>query len=542
MPAIVLALLAPGCGNPPAHPATARRVVIIGVDGATWSLISPLMAAGRMPHLADLYRSGSAGALRSIGSPGGEPLDPAALWTSLATGRPPGVHGITESAEKIPGRYALRPITADRRRVPALWTIAGSRGVGVGVAGWPDTFPAERVAGFMIAEGYDPAVTGELGYLHPPGALGSAGGAGEDLPLSEAARKIAALDEELAESFRRDLSALSRGVALYRVYQPGLAFLRFESVDRASHRFWQYHERKYLQVEASRGHAPVPAVGATLAEAIPGAYAFLDEWIGMLLARLPERTTVLVVSTHGFRGVRMIDYIHLDLDRVLELLGLMARGPGGRPDWRGTRMFGMDGSASNRRALFVNVEGREAQGTVPAPDVDLLTAETARRLRELRSDRGEPLVRRVGVVDHPGPSEPDLELIENLGLDPSTSITIGSERQPVTTLYRRFSEDFGAHDATGILLAAGEGIAPGRTGWSADIYDVAPTVLFLLGLDLAADMPGSPIEEILAAPPGRGYPSVPSYDGLGGGPDPVHRPEQVVAREIERLRSVSHLR
>jgi predicted AlkP superfamily phosphohydrolase/phosphomutase len=541
--ALALGLVLPACAMAPAPPPATRRVVIVGVDGATWSVISPLMAAGRMPHLARLYRNGSAGALRSLKtSGGGEPVDPASLWTSLVTGRPPAAHGITESAEKIPGRYALRPVTADRRRAPALWTIAGARGLAVGVSGWPITFPAERVNGFMIAEGYDPPFTGDRGYLYPPDAFGQEGNQGEELLLSESARTTGALDEDLAWSLRDDLSTLSRGLALYRVYQPRLAFFRFQSIDRASHRFWQYHETKYRDLEASRGRAPDQARARALADAIPGACLYLDEWLGMLVERLPEETTLLVVSTYGFRGVGMVDYVHVDLDRLLELMGLLSRGPEARIDWARTRLFNLDGSPSSRRALYINIEGREQDGSVKPRDAAPLREEAARRLRELKTDRGESLFLRVSASEPAGAGDRDLEATENLDLDPSASIAFGTSHHPVTALYRRCSENLGTHDATGIFLAAGGGIAPGRTDWSAALYDVAPTVLYLLGLDLAADMPGAPIGEILSAPPEPGAPGVASYDGVGVPLAPTHRPDPVIAREIQRMRSVSHLR
>src|SRR5678815_1463012 len=132
-----------------------------------------------MPHMAGLYRSGSAGLLKSL-----EPMLPDALWTTVATGKSRGAHAIESATEKVPGKYAARPITADRRRSPALWTIAGARGLTVGVSGWAVTFPVEHVNGYMIAEGFDPAVTGEHGYLYPEGAFGEQAAAGEALGMS----------------------------------------------------------------------------------------------------------------------------------------------------------------------------------------------------------------------------------------------------------------------------------------------------------------------------------------------------------------------
>ena len=537
--ALLLAILfaASGCGRAPGPPPGGRRLVVVGVDGATWSIISPLMEQGRMPRLAGLYRAGSAGLLRSL-----EPMLPAALWTTVATGKSRGAHAIETAAERIPGRYAARPVTADRRRAPALWTIASARGLTVGVSGWALTFPAETLEGFVVAEGYEPEVTGDHGYLYPEGALGSGGGGGEALALSAGSAAIAALDGELKESFDRDLSLLSRGLALYRVYQPRLAFFRFASVDLASHRFWQYRETRYLDLAASRGRAVDPARATALSAALPGAYVFFDEWLGLLLEHLPEKSTLLILSDHGFRGVRMTDDLHADLNRLLERLGYLAFTRRDKPDWGKTRAFTLDDVGGMRRPIYLNVKGRDHDGIVEAEAAPAMAARLAGALRELKSHLGEPVFRNVTVGESPGPGEPDLTVVENLGIDPRGEVVVGRERVPVAALYRRYGEDFGTHDPDGILLAAGEGIAAGRTGWSAELYDVVPTALRLMGLPCASDMPGHPVESILAAPAPADDRLVPTYNDLPPAPGPVKRSSTLADAELDRLRALGHLR
>lgn len=483
--------------------------------------------------MARLYRAGSAGMMRSLQWPGTDDLpDPESLFTSLATGKPPRAHGITATAERAPGSPGLRPITADRRRSPALWTIAGGRGVTVGVVGWPVTFPVEQVNGFMVADGYEPGARSDHGYLHPPDALGTGGSPGEPLALSAASAQVAALDPELALAFNRDLAALGSGLALYRVYQPGLAFFRFTSLDLAAHRFWQYHEPRYLEVMATRGTLIDKDRAAALAGVVSGACAFFDEWLGMLSERLPEKATLIVVSAHGMRGVGMTDYLHLDMTRLVGLL------PADLLE-AGALLTDLDVSAGSRRSLYLEMKGNQTDGNAAARRE--LLSRTALALRALRTEQGEPLLSSVTVNETPRPGEPDLEFHENMGINPSGSIRFGESSRPVTSLFRRYSDDFGAHDRDGMILAAGDGIVTGRTGWSADLYDLAPTALTLLGLPLADDMPGRPLEEFLAAGSQAERTRIPSYDDLFIPIAPKHRPEADIAREIERLRSLSHL-
>ena len=512
------------------------HLAIVAVDGATWNVMSPLLEAGRVPHLAALYREGAAGAFKSV-----EPLSPAPVWTSVATGKSVPAHGIATEVVKIPGRYAQRPVTADARRFPALWTIVGAQGLTVGVTGWPVTFPAEQVNGFMITDAYGDAGQKHRGTIRPEGALAEDPVAKEPPQIPDSVSGIAALDDGLAGVFRDDLADLTRGLSLVRVYQPRVALFRFRSIDYASHRFWQYHDRSLLRVQTSRGREISPERVEELSAAIPGTYEFFDAWIGMLLEGLPEGTTLMIVSGFGLRSAQVADTIHVDMNRLLERVGLFHPGVDGRPDWSRTTAFNLSDARSSRRGIWLNLTERESEGTVASADA----GETARRvislLEPLKTAGGDPLFRSVTYQERRGEDEPDIRVIENPGLDPMGMIRIGSETVEARSLFRRFEESLGAHDETGLFLAAGPGITPGRTGWSASVYDLLPTVLYLLGLPLSPDLPGNPVEEILVEPVREDYPQVDSYNDLPAAPTPLIQPPEIVRRQIEMLEAGGHL-
>src|SRR5262249_36901627 len=65
-------------------------LLVVGLDGADWEVIRPLIREGRLPHLARLVGEGTSGTLLSE-----PPLLSPIIWTTLATGRPPTEHGIT---------------------------------------------------------------------------------------------------------------------------------------------------------------------------------------------------------------------------------------------------------------------------------------------------------------------------------------------------------------------------------------------------------------------------------------------------------------
>ncbi|MDL1951061.1 hypothetical protein FBQ97_14775, partial [Acidobacteria bacterium ACD] len=88
--AFAAALLSPAASSAP--PAARKpRVVLVGWDGADWSLLDPLLAAGKLPNLAKVLARGRSWDLASY-NPMASPL----IWTTIATGRSPVDHGVAD--------------------------------------------------------------------------------------------------------------------------------------------------------------------------------------------------------------------------------------------------------------------------------------------------------------------------------------------------------------------------------------------------------------------------------------------------------------
>lgn len=137
LPAVVLlALLASGAGCTKAPPPT--RVVVIGLDGATWDVARPLLAAGELPHLAHLIAHGV------TATPVADaPLFAPVVWTTLFTGVPPAQHGVENWALAGSGY----------RKVPALWSRLEAAAKPVVLVNVPGTWKAERLEhGVVVAD------------------------------------------------------------------------------------------------------------------------------------------------------------------------------------------------------------------------------------------------------------------------------------------------------------------------------------------------------------------------------------------------------
>src|ERR1700752_364846 len=127
--------MVPSCSNAPAAPR--GKVLVIALDGATWRLIDPLIAQGRMPNLAKLRESGAYGPLESF-----EPTLSPVIFTTIATGRKPEDHGILRFVRKDKQGHEVSFTNADRR-VRAVWNILDDLGAKSTVVGWFTSWPAD---------------------------------------------------------------------------------------------------------------------------------------------------------------------------------------------------------------------------------------------------------------------------------------------------------------------------------------------------------------------------------------------------------------
>src|SRR5256884_2474564 len=108
------------------------KVVVIGLDAATWTVIGPCMGEGKMPNLAKLMKAVVSGTLQSVLPP----ITPPA-WTSFMTGKNPGKHGIFHFVETAPDSYAMDYANGGSRRSPTVWRVLNAAGFSVGTMNVP---------------------------------------------------------------------------------------------------------------------------------------------------------------------------------------------------------------------------------------------------------------------------------------------------------------------------------------------------------------------------------------------------------------------
>jgi len=332
-------LLAHGCAR---ETRVERRLLVVGIDSADWSLIEPLMAQGKLPNLSHLVESGVSSRLRSLEPKQKSPT----IWTSIATGKLPEKHGIGDYLDPTTKNL----MTSNLRKVRTVWDILGENKRTVGVIGWLVSWPAEPLNGYMVTDYfyYVPKagqpfpeklvspleLASEIDSLRvlPESIsdalvasfadLGAAPSPEEiaRLPINERFAEVRASGEEMSGLVAglRDLIASDRTffrVArhLMRAHPTDVVAVYLRGVDTASHRFWAAAHRGRVPFEVSRTEAAV--FGTTMERY----YEYTDGMLGALVRAFGDDATIIVCSDHGFEGPK----------REREIGGINDHGPVG---------------------------------------------------------------------------------------------------------------------------------------------------------------------------------------------------------------------
>ncbi len=547
-----------------------RRTIILGLDGATWDVLDGLLAAGRLPHLAEIIARGVRTTCRSTVPP----LSPVA-WSTIATGKNPGKHGVFDWQRRDPASYRLEPVTSRRQRGPTFWDLASEAGRRAGAFNVPVTYPPSPVNGFMVTSLLTPS--NRVCFTHPPEASEALNRHvdGYEIVTPEvysAGRERAFVDAMLQTVEKRE-AALHYMLETYPI---DVGLLVYNESDGIQHKLWPADG-------FGEGEPPWPASG------IWEVYERLDRAVGRLADHLGPDANLLVLSDHGagpMRGVMFVNrwlmdqgYLRLrrsprvGLKRFLARTDLLVRAyylasrlglgwlgrlvsPKTRTqvatsfisfddvDWSRTVAYSF-GSCGQ---IFLNLRGRECKGLVePGAEADRLLDEIAGRLREVRDpDTGRDLITEVwrprDLFHGPALADaPDLMFpIDDYARDASLRFGIGQ----ASFLGEPESWTRGAHRMDGIFIAAGPDIAPGAPVQGMSLADVAPTALHLVGLPVPEDMDGRVVTEILSGPaaaraPARSAPGAAAPQGPEEASAAMTDEEQQAVED--RLRDLGYL-
>jgi predicted AlkP superfamily phosphohydrolase/phosphomutase len=462
------------------------KLLIVGLDSAPPALVFDRWR-NELPTLAGLIARGAHGPLRSTHPPITVPA-----WTSMMSSHDPGelgCYGFRNRKDHSYDGYAFA--NAAQVKVPRLWDWLGQAGMRTIVLGVPQTYPPSPLRGEMVSCFLTPSTQSQ--YTYPP--------------------ELRAEVERVTEGYVLDVEDFrtpDKAALLRRVYEktdkhfrlakhlmqtrPWDFFMLVEmGVDRIHHGFWSYMDPAHHKYER----------GNPFESAIRDYYRHVDQLLAELLAVCPAETLVAVVSDHGAKkmdgGICFNEW--LIREGYLTLTTPPARPtPIGQVtiDWGRTKAWG-DGGYYGR--LFMNVRGREPAGTVDPRDYERVRSDLIAGIEAITDPRG----RRLGSKAY----RPEELYRAVTGVAPDLIVYFGdlawrSVGAVGTGGIHTFENDTGPdeanHDWLGILVLSTAGAPAPLRGPLLDvsIYDVAPTLLHLLGQPIPEGLVGAPLQSRVA--------------------------------------------
>ncbi len=476
------------------------KTLFIGLDGATFTVLdeltSDLPGVGvTMPFLKKFMEKGARAKLRSTPNP----LTPPA-WVSIMTGRSPGHHGIFDfiRAEENRGKIYFTLYDSRDIKTETIWSIASRQNQSAVALNFPITAPPRSINGSLVP-GFVPWKHLRRNMVPP-----------------ELYDRLKTLDDfnpkELAWDFDREKQALEdlgeegteswvayhlpREGQWYRIAEfllnednPDLMAVMFDGVDKIQHQAWAFLDPALLKKEPS-------AYEQRMRELCLKYFRELDTYIEGLVTQAGPDVQVFMASDHGFTSTTEV----LRINTFLHQKGYL--------HWNETD----DSEYSKRRedSNFANVDWDKTLAYCRTPSSNGITIRVAQEpgdpgippaeyesfrdglIKDLESlvdeETGERIITDIlkredyfpgDYMDHAA----DLTLV----LRDHGFVSIRN-LEPVV-----MPRDVpaGTHHPDGVFLAGGKGIAEGVEIDRLDIIDVAPTLLYSMGLAVPEDFEGS---------------------------------------------------
>ena len=510
-----------------------KKLLVIGLDGASFNVLDPLIEKGHLKSLAGLIARGARADLETTFPP-----ITAVAWSSFMTGKNPGKHGIFEFVRLDHASKRELAVNASFRQGRAIWDLLSDAGERVVVHNFPCTYPPHEVNGLMISDFMTPR--GRTDFTYPSSLL------------SELEEKFGPYRLHLSQTYAKgnvegvldelfDELEYKAKVSEYLMtrYEWDAFFQYFWGTDRIQHELW------HIIDEAHPRHDPEEA--RLYGDRVRGYFDRVDEIVGRLVELAGPDAIVCVASDHGFGPAHKYcsfniwllqeGFLKLKSDAMTRLkrtmfnLGLTpelafkvvkklplgalrpSRGVSNQPgassllsklflsfndvDWDRTVAF----SKGNYGQIYVNLQGREPHGAVPSSEYDSVCEAIVARLKALKDPAtGEPwadqVFRREQIYQGPRVSDaPDVAFLpRDMRYLPLGNADFTSNKFMVDAFGIS-----GCHRMHGVLITTGGAVEPGLRATGARIVDVTPTLLYLTGQPLPGDMDGQVLTEMISA-------------------------------------------
>ncbi len=481
-----------------------RTTLMIGLDGATFSILDPLMEAGHMPFLRQFVAQGVRAELQSTIPP----ITPPA-WTTIMTGRSPAQHGILDFFRpESPGSRFLRFVSTKQLKCESIWTHLMHQGVSAINLNFPVMAPPLPIKGYSIP-GF--VTWRHLRHSCSPGELMDTLKAIPGFDL-----KIIAHDFGLEEKVVQGCSFTeSEGWIKYHTYKDeqwllvlshltrtdpcDLSALVLDSPDRLQHVFYRLLDPQCFPANWSEQDRQIRSV-------LEGHFRALDDMIARMAAGAGPEANIFIVSDHGFGPSEECFYLNTFLEQLGHLkwseravsdqdgagdVSMEAvRNHGNILDWEQTLAY-VNTPSSN--GITINVAGKNSRTGIAPEDYDTFVNVLREQLLNLRHPRtGQPVVTRIWTRE---------EAFDGCELAPDLTVRLWDNGLVSTVksdqIVKPRRECIGVHYPMGVFMANGPDIQSGLRLEALNILDVAPSMLYSLGLAIPAAYEGRVPAEML---------------------------------------------
>ena len=451
---------------------TGQRVVVLALDSIPADLLFGRFA-GQLPNIQRLMDEGMYGVLESCDPPITVPA-----WMVMMTGKSPGrlgLYGFRHRREHSYTEFTLP--TSVSVKEPTVWDILAERGKRSCVVAVPPGYPPKPIDGWSVSCFMTPSTEGSFTY--PESLKGEIRElVGEYLP--DVQFRVEDRDTVLKELY----TMTERRFAVIRhllTTKPWDFFIAHEiGPDRVHHAFWKFSDPDHHLYEPGNKYESV----------ILDYYKYLDSLVGEVLELVPEDAAVVVLSDHGAQRMKGAFCVNQWLEKegyltFKETPASPMSLESAEVDWEKTIAWAWGGYYAR---VFLNVEGREATGTVGAADYERVRSELKQRLEAVEGPDAEPWATQVyypeELYDQSNGDYPDLMVyFDNLFWRAA-----GTVGHPAMYLAENDTgPDDCVHSKEGIFIVNNGGDKRGGP-FTADLFDVAPMLLKLMGVPVPSDM------------------------------------------------------
>lgn len=446
------------------------KIFLIGLDGATWHVMMPLIEQGTLPNIKRLMDDGTYGNLTTIQM---DPILSSAVWTSLATGKVPEKHGITG--------WDVTRISVKSKTV---WDLLEEEGKRIGLLNYLITWPPREINGFMVP-GWARLDT----TTYPPELYEELKKESQEEELRkyyvQKYKNLGYLFENFAcwDFWRTDYRK-NQTLYLMDKYDTDFFATVFYGPDRLQMFFWQFIEPELFNVSEEELDK--------YKDVIPEYYQNFDDIVGQISSRIDENTILIIASDHGFQKLipprRQIRLYPLSFLEKMDLLLREENTDMEAFDMSQSKAYAIVKSAPDKMQIFINKE-------LVNKDYDNIKTYIINTLENITISGTNTTFLKLSY-ENDETNELNFDLINKGKLYYDTNITFLNEEYPLSW-FTRIEEVTGDHAKEGIFIMKGKNINKNKLIENASIIDIAPTILYLMKTTIPSDMDGRVLFEAI---------------------------------------------